>query len=59
VEKQAVDDHLGSFLLSKKAPGKRDCVNCIERSKPALKNRTWKDIKNYIHNKTYKRKLAE
>jgi hypothetical protein len=59
VEKQAVEAFLGSFLLSKKVPGKWDCLKCIERSKPALKNRTWKDVKNYVHNKNYKRKVAE
>lgn len=59
VEKRAVEEHLGTFILSKKVPGKQDCEKCIKKSKPALTNRTWKDIKNYIHNKTYKRKLCE
>lgn len=48
-EKAAVDKHLAKFMALRKTPGKMECLMCIE-DEPALKNRSWKDIKNFVYN---------
>lgn len=49
-EQQAVKRHLGNHLASGKVPGKKDCLNCIMTEPKVLGARTWRDVKNYVHN---------
>ncbi|XP_056129347.1 uncharacterized protein LOC130106989 [Lampris incognitus] len=48
-EKAAVSRHLGSFIEERRVPGKLACLLCIENEE-VLKDRSWKDIKNFVHN---------
>lgn len=48
-EQGAVRRQFGEFASMFKAPGKRACDACIA-AEPALRNRKWKEIKNYVHN---------
>ncbi|CAB1347272.1 unnamed protein product [Coregonus sp. 'balchen'] len=45
----AVRRQLGDFTKLMKIPGKRECDACLA-AEPALQGRTWKDVKNYVHN---------
>lgn len=56
-EKRAVKAELGQFISKLKVPGKLDCDTCLKKRKE-LSRRTWKDIKNFVHNtiQTVKRK---
>ncbi|XP_076843861.1 uncharacterized protein LOC143488824 isoform X1 [Brachyhypopomus gauderio] len=49
-EQQAVRKQMGKYISLRTVPGKRDCLECIRKEPDALRSRTWKDIKNYIHN---------
>lgn len=49
-EKAVIDVVLGKYIRLHKAPGKADCEKCIARSNGKLANRTWRDVKNYVHN---------
>lgn len=42
--------HLGNYISINKVPGKKDCLNCIGTDPEALRTRTWRDVKNYVHN---------
>uniref|UniRef100_A0AAZ3PD65 Chromo domain-containing protein n=1 Tax=Oncorhynchus tshawytscha TaxID=74940 RepID=A0AAZ3PD65_ONCTS len=55
--KAAVKRQLGHFISLMEVPGKRDCEVCLH-NEPAVRDRTWRDIKNYVHNtvKSIKRK---
>ncbi|KAM9448689.1 M-phase phosphoprotein 8 isoform 2-T2 [Salvelinus alpinus] len=55
--KAAVKRQLGHFFSLMEVPGKRDCEVCLH-NEPAVQDRTWRDIKNYVHNtvKSIKRK---
>ncbi|XP_041739272.2 uncharacterized protein LOC121571704 isoform X2 [Coregonus clupeaformis] len=55
--KAAVNRQMGHFISLMEVPGKRDCEVCLH-NEPALRDRTWRDIKNYVHNtvKSIKRK---
>ncbi|XP_055727832.1 uncharacterized protein LOC129816889 isoform X3 [Salvelinus fontinalis] len=55
--KVAVNRQMGHFISMMEVPGKRDCEVCLH-NEPALRDRTWRDIKNYVHNtvKSIKRK---
>ncbi|XP_038862974.1 uncharacterized protein LOC120058409 isoform X1 [Salvelinus namaycush] len=55
--KAAVKRQLGHFISLMEVPGKRDCEVCLH-NEPAVQDRTWRDIKNYVHNtvKSIKRK---
>ncbi|CDQ60589.1 unnamed protein product [Oncorhynchus mykiss] len=55
--KAAVNRQMGHFISMMEVPGKRDCEVCLH-NEPALRDRTWRDIKNYVHNtvKSIKRK---
>ena len=44
----AVRKHLDQFFKSGKVPGKADIDSAMGES--ILKRRTWRDVKNYIHN---------
>ncbi|XP_067230762.1 serine-aspartate repeat-containing protein D-like isoform X2 [Chanodichthys erythropterus] len=58
-ERRAVNKRLGKFMAEHRVPGKLDCVKCLEEEE-ALKDRTWKDVKNFVHNTivTLKRRSA-
>lgn len=49
-EQQAVRRQLGNYISINKVPGKMECLDCISTEPEALGSRTWRDIKNYIHN---------
>nr|XP_029514840.1 uncharacterized protein LOC115128846 isoform X2 [Oncorhynchus nerka] len=55
--KAAVNRQMGHFISMMEVPGKQDCEVCLH-NEPALRDRTWRDIKNYVHNtvKSIKRK---
>lgn len=58
-ERRAVNKRLGKFMAERRVPGKLDCVKCLEEEE-ALKDRSWKDVKYFVHNTivTLKRKSA-
>lgn len=41
---------LRNYIVTGKVPGKKDCLDCIRTEPEALESRTWRDIKNYVHN---------
>ena len=49
-EQTAVERHFKKSIQSCKVPDKKACDRCLE-SEPALKDRDWKAIKFYVHNK--------
>ena len=49
-EKEAVFAHLGKFIKAKRLPGKLACLKCIDKSKPALDNREWDEVKYFVKN---------
>ncbi|XP_049319649.1 uncharacterized protein si:ch211-266o15.1 isoform X3 [Astyanax mexicanus] len=49
-EQRAVKKHMGKYISLQKVPGKDDCSLCLSAEPDALKSRTWRDIKNYVHN---------
>lgn len=59
-EQSAVKRHLSQCFKLMKIPGKKDCDACIA-AEPDLTNRTWTDVKSYVHNKlqTIRRKHSE
>ncbi|XP_024141814.1 M-phase phosphoprotein 8 isoform X2 [Oryzias melastigma] len=48
-EQAAVKHYLSEFISSMKVPGKKECNACIA-AEPDLEQRSWTDVKNYIHN---------
>jgi len=48
-EKAAVQAGLGSFFYLHQLPGKDVILQCMEQH-PALRNRQWRNIKDYIRN---------
>ncbi|XP_023806626.1 M-phase phosphoprotein 8 isoform X3 [Oryzias latipes] len=48
-EQAAVKHYLSEFISSMKVPGKKECNACIA-AEPDLEERSWTDVKNYIHN---------
>ncbi|XP_043986820.1 uncharacterized protein LOC122839374 isoform X2 [Gambusia affinis] len=58
-EVQAVEKHLGAFIKSFTVPGKNHCEKCLKAEPVALKNRTWQNVKFFIHNRitTNRKKL--
>lgn len=53
-ERNEVELHLAKFFTLYKVPGKSDCELCLKKAGEKLKERTWRDVKNFIHNRTYK-----
>ncbi|XP_028969448.2 uncharacterized protein LOC114828792 [Esox lucius] len=47
--KAAVRRQMGHFISVMEVPGKQDCEMCLH-NEPALQDRTWRDIKNYVYN---------
>ena len=41
---------MSSFFASCKVPGKKDCENCLRLAGNTLMKRSWKDVKNFVHN---------
>nr|XP_054586273.1 uncharacterized protein LOC129152390 [Nothobranchius furzeri]XP_054586274.1 uncharacterized protein LOC129152390 [Nothobranchius furzeri] len=50
-EIRAVEEHLMHFIKKQKVPQKDDCVLCLEAEPDALRNRSWKGIKDYVRNR--------
>ncbi|XP_039463806.1 uncharacterized protein LOC116330566 [Oreochromis aureus] len=50
-EVRAVEKHMMRFIQEHKVPQKDDCVKCLEAEAKALRNRTWKGLKNYVRNR--------
>lgn len=60
-ESSAVERRMGKFIALRKIPGKEACMLCITQESPALKTRTWKDVKYFVYNEIIrvKRKLSQ
>ena len=58
-EVKAIKKHLNKFFLTGKVPRKNDIEVALEEQ--ALTSRSWRDIKNYIHNfhRSQKKKLSK
>nr|XP_005166386.2 uncharacterized protein LOC101882062 isoform X17 [Danio rerio]XP_009294003.1 uncharacterized protein si:ch73-269m14.4 isoform X17 [Danio rerio]XP_021327080.1 uncharacterized protein LOC110437737 isoform X17 [Danio rerio] len=58
-EQLAVKDTMRKFLALRKVPGMADCLSCLDKN-PVLGSRSWRDIKNFVHNtiQSMKKKLA-
>ncbi|XP_047238517.1 uncharacterized protein LOC124878559 [Girardinichthys multiradiatus] len=50
-EVQAVEKHLMGFITKQKLPQKDDCVRCLDAEPHALRNRSWKGVKDYVRNR--------
>uniref|UniRef100_A0A1A7YM80 Uncharacterized protein n=2 Tax=Iconisemion striatum TaxID=60296 RepID=A0A1A7YM80_9TELE len=50
-EVRAVEKHLMRFIQEHKLPQKDDCVRCLEAEPRALRNRSWKGLKDYVRNR--------
>ncbi|XP_071394677.1 M-phase phosphoprotein 8 isoform X2 [Centroberyx affinis] len=48
-EQAAVRRQLGDFCKLVKVPGKKECDACLA-AEPALRSRTWREVKYYVHN---------
>ncbi|XP_029935963.1 M-phase phosphoprotein 8 isoform X2 [Myripristis murdjan] len=48
-EQAAVKRQLGDFCKLVKVPGKKECDACLS-AEPALRSRTWREVKYYVHN---------
>ncbi|XP_017577082.1 uncharacterized protein si:ch211-266o15.1 isoform X1 [Pygocentrus nattereri] len=49
-EQEAVRRHMAKYISLLKVPGKKDCLDCVRTEPDALKSRTWRDVKYYVHN---------
>jgi hypothetical protein len=56
-EKLAIENQLKKFITMMKVPGKRACEEALQKES-ALKERSWKAVKYYIHNCILKNKVA-
>ena len=54
-ERDAVQRHLGVFLKRLLVPGKAQCEKILKTER-ALSQRSWRDLKNYVHNQVQKRR---
>nr|XP_020444130.1 uncharacterized protein LOC109953088 [Monopterus albus]XP_020444131.1 uncharacterized protein LOC109953088 [Monopterus albus]XP_020444133.1 uncharacterized protein LOC109953088 [Monopterus albus] len=50
-EVRAVERHMMRFIQERKVPQKNDCVYCIEAEPGALRNRSWRGVKDYVRNR--------
>lgn len=46
------------FIKCHKVPQKNDCIACLEAEAEALKNRSWKGVKDYVRNRITARKCV-
>ena len=49
-ETAAIWEHLNSYIVNKKVPGKRACEACITASRPTLNLRSWTAVKYKVYN---------
>lgn len=50
-ESSAVISYFNSYVkTNRSAPGKKMCLECLDKNKSTLNQRTWKDIKYFVHN---------
>ena len=54
-EKDAAEKHLSVFLKRLLVPGKAECERVLKIEK-ALSERSWRDLKYYVHNRVQKRR---
>jgi len=47
-EKSVVNEHFGHYYVKDGLPGKDEITSCL--SNPALQNRTWKNVKDFVRN---------
>ncbi|XP_070761138.1 uncharacterized protein [Enoplosus armatus] len=47
----AVERHMMRLIQGHKVPQKNDCIQCLEAEPDALKNRSWKGVKDYVRNR--------
>ncbi|XP_017283379.1 uncharacterized protein LOC108242808 [Kryptolebias marmoratus] len=50
-EVSAVEKHMMSFISEYRLPQKDDCVRCLTAEPHALRNRSWKGVKDYVRNR--------
>lgn len=50
-EVQAIERHMMDFIKQQKVPQKSDCIKCLEAENEALRDRSWKGVKNYVRNR--------
>lgn len=50
-EVQAIERHMMDFIKQQKVPQKNDCIKCLEAENEALRDRSWKGVKNYVRNR--------
>lgn len=50
-EVQAIERHMMDFIKKHKVPQKNDCIKCLEAENEALRDRSWKGVKNYVRNR--------
>lgn len=50
-EVQAIERHMMDFIIQQKVPQKNDCIKCLEAENEALRDRSWKGVKNYVRNR--------
>ncbi|XP_068166560.1 uncharacterized protein [Antennarius striatus] len=58
-EVQAVEKHMMRFIQKHKVPQKDDCIQCLTAEPEALRNRSWKGVKDYIRNRITSLKCAK
>ncbi|XP_058470675.1 M-phase phosphoprotein 8 isoform X2 [Solea solea] len=59
-EQAAVRRYLNDYITNMKVPGKKQCNACIA-AEPNLSERSWTDVKNYVHNtlQTLRRRINQ
>ena len=50
-EVNAVEEHMKESLRTFTVPNKKSCDLCLQRAPETLKDRSWKDVKNFVRNK--------
>lgn len=50
-EVSAVERHMMCFIKKHKLPQKDDCVLCLDAEPHALRNRSWRGVKDYVRNR--------
>lgn len=46
-----MEKHLMRFIKGQIVPQKVDCVQCLEAEPGALRNRSWRGVKDYVRNR--------
>lgn len=50
-EVEAVERHMMCYIEQQRVPQKNDCIKCLEAEREALKDRSWKGVKDYVRNR--------